>query len=126
MITPGDILKRSEYEGAILDLIEHQEEFTRSDLQGAVGAIVNKIIYETRAAEGTKEKIAHEAGKPEAWICLCGNRPSADGFFPCDKAGDEMEPVADWEDLYVCAKCGRIIHQTTLEIVGRNPHPKLP
>ncbi len=71
----------------------------------------------------TTEKIAHEAGSADAWICLCGNQPHEDGFFPCDQAGNEVEPTLGgvWENLYVCARCGRIINQDTLEVVGRNP-----
>ena len=66
-----------------------------------------------------KERITHETDNKEGWICLCGNTPVADGFYPCDQEGNEMEPVAGWNDLYVCAKCGRIISQNTLDIVGR-------
>jgi hypothetical protein len=74
-----------------------------------------------------KEFITHEAGSDEAWICICGNTPVDDGFYPCDKDGNEMEPSveSDWEDLYVCARCGRIIKQDTLEVIGQNPHPKM-
>ena len=68
----------------------------------------------------TQERITHEADNGEAWICICGNTPSADGFFPCDAEGIEMEPVAGWKDLYVCARCGRIINQTSLDVVGRS------
>jgi len=71
-----------------------------------------------------KEFIAHEAGNDEAWICICGNRPDSDGFYPCDREGDEMEPVAGWKELYVCNNCGRIIHQDTLEVVGRRRSEK--
>lgn len=67
----------------------------------------------------TRERITYEEGNEEAWICMCGNRPDADGFYPCDKKGNEIEPGEGWEDLYVCASCGRIIHQNTLEVVGR-------
>lgn len=73
----------------------------------------------------TSEKISHEVGSEDAWICLCGNVPSDDGFYPCDRKGNEMEPVQGWENLYVCLSCGRIINQDTLEVVGRNPNPKL-
>jgi hypothetical protein len=63
----------------------------------------------------------------DAWVCICGNNPTADGFFPCDAQGNEMSPAigSGWKDLYVCARCGRIIKQGTLEVVGRNPHPKM-
>ena len=75
----------------------------------------------------TKEVISHEKGNDEAWICICGNEPSSDGFYPCDTNGNEMEPSigSKWDGLYVCLKCGRIIRQDTLEVVGRNPKPKL-
>jgi hypothetical protein len=41
-------LKRvMEYENEILELIDNQDEFTRSDLQGAAMAVVMKIMRET-------------------------------------------------------------------------------
>ena len=68
-----------------------------------------------------KEFINHESGNDEAWICICGNVPSSDGFYPCDDLGEEVEPRQGvWGGvLYVCDRCGRIINQTTLEVVGR-------
>jgi hypothetical protein len=36
-----------EYENEILELIDNQDEFTRSDLQGAAMAVVMKIMRET-------------------------------------------------------------------------------
>jgi len=67
-----------------------------------------------------KEFITHEAGNEEAWICICKNRPEGAGFYPCDNAGNMVEPTdRDWPDpLYVCDDCGRIIHVTTLEVLG--------
>jgi hypothetical protein len=70
------------------------------------------------------ERITLEGGQMDAWICICGNMPAQDGFYPCDAKGDEMEPVEGWEDLYVCAHCGRIVHYPSLEVVGQNPSPK--
>ncbi|NBV23163.1 MAG: hypothetical protein EBS05_14745 [Proteobacteria bacterium] len=69
----------------------------------------------------TTETISHEAGNPEAWICLCGNHPSGDGFFPCDAKGNEVDPVpSEWTtNAYVCHKCGRIIDQHTLAVIGQ-------
>jgi len=67
----------------------------------------------------TKERINHEANNNEAWICLCGNTPPDDGFYPCDNLGKEIEPDKNWHELYVCNRCGRIIHQDSLEVVGR-------
>ena len=72
-----------------------------------------------------KDKITHEKGYPEAWVCLCGNTPSSDGFYPCDEEGNEMEPVKGWNNLYVCARCRRIVNQDTLEVVGQNPDAKM-
>jgi hypothetical protein len=73
----------------------------------------------------SKECISHEAGCDEAWVCLCGNDPTSDGFYPCDEKGNEIETGRDWNKLYVCARCGRIIQQDSLEIVGQNPQPRL-
>ena len=71
-------------------------------------------------------RMGHEEGNEEAWVCVCGNTPCDDGFYPCDGDGNEMEPSigSDWENLYVCASCGRIINMDTLEIVGQNLKPK--
>ena len=66
-----------------------------------------------------KEHIAHEPGNPDAWVCICKNEPSDDGFYPCNEQGDEVNPIAGWDGLYVCNRCGRIIRQETLEVLGR-------
>ena len=73
------------------------------------------------------EFITADKTDSDAWRCICGNTPVSDGFFPCDENGDEMEPTigSGWTDLYVCARCGRVIKQGTLEVVGQNLHPKL-
>ncbi len=69
-----------------------------------------------------KEFITHEESDPDAWTCICRNTPCGGGFYPCNSNGDEVEPVeGKWDDLYVCADCGRIIQQDTLEVVGQNP-----
>ena len=68
------------------------------------------------------EYISTEVEDMDAWLCICGNQPCADGFYPCDHEGNEMEPVEGWEDLYVCASCGRIIKQDSLEVIGQNPN----
>jgi hypothetical protein len=73
-----------------------------------------------------KEVISHEAGNDEAWICVCGNQGDGHGFFPCNTDGNEVEPTATkWTNLYACGRCGRIIKQGTLEVIGRNPTPKM-
>jgi hypothetical protein len=65
-----------------------------------------------------QEQITHENGNHEAWICICKNTPDSDGFFPCDMEGNEVEPEAGWANLYVCARCGRIINQDSLSVIG--------
>lgn len=58
MINP---LLTSKYEDEILDLIDNQDEYTRSDLQGVVTVLVNKIMNKgfkiISDQEKTKEKI---------------------------------------------------------------------
>lgn len=67
------------------------------------------------------EYITRTSTAPDSWLCACGNTPAADGFYPCDREGQQVEPTAEaWTtDCYVCARCGRIIHQERLEVVGR-------
>lgn len=49
-------------------------------------------------------------GGCDAWICRCGNTGPDDGFSPCDRNGNEVEPtVEDWPiPLVVCNKCETI------------------
>jgi len=70
----------------------------------------------------TKEYIRREKGNDEAWTCLCGNTPTADGFYPCDENGNEVIPATGWQNLYVCGRCGRIIDQFSLEVLDQNPN----
>ena len=83
------------------------------------------------SASGTVKDMANadfikrDNSDKDAWACLCGNEPEEDGFYPCDKDGNEIEPSTRWNGLYVCLRCGRIIQQDSLRVVGRNPHPKL-
>ena len=55
--------------------------------------------------------------------CLCRNIPSYDGFSACHSngavdddllLGNNSRPV-----FYLCERCGRIIEETTLEVIGR-------
>jgi hypothetical protein len=61
--------------------------------------------------------IHHEDGQPSNWICRCGNTESGAGFTSCDAAGNDMEPVDGWPDLYRCDTCNAIIKDPTREIV---------
>lgn len=55
MRTKEEILLLSKYESEILDIIYNQEEFTTSDLQGAVQAVVLNIYREGQKAATKKE-----------------------------------------------------------------------
>jgi hypothetical protein len=66
-----------------------------------------------------KEFITHEKQDEDAWVCICGNTPVSDGFFPCNADGTVFETWGDndWEgELYCCDSCGRVIDQWTLEV----------
>lgn len=68
------------------------------------------------------ESIVFDERDSDAWVCICGNRPHSDGFYPCDRNGKEVEPTetSGWDGAsYVCGRCGRIINQDTLEVMGR-------
>lgn len=69
-----------------------------------------------------REIISLEEGHPDAWICICDNMPSEDGFYPCNSQGEKVEPTEkEWTtDLYVCDRCGRMINCVTLVVEGRN------
>jgi hypothetical protein len=67
------------------------------------------------------EHIAILEGETHAWGCLCGNTPFAEGFHPCDEKGNDVfsNPEAWESNLQACDRCGRIINQDTLEVVGQ-------
>jgi hypothetical protein len=52
--------------------------------------------------------------------CLCGNRPERQGFYPCSSEGEIVDPTPEeWTtNWYVCDRCGRIIDDDTLRVVG--------
>jgi DNA-directed RNA polymerase subunit RPC12/RpoP len=54
------------------------------------------------------------------WQCLCGNKATSQGFYPCDSEGKRVEPTPEaWTtDCYVCMQCGRIIQQSNRQVVG--------
>jgi len=68
----------------------------------------------------TREYIGHDPGFVDGWICNCGNTDVALGFHPCDESGMAMEPASGWKRLYACQRCGRIIKQSTREVIGWN------
>ncbi len=55
-------------------------------------------------------------------VCLCGNEPHIDGFYPCMPDGRMVEPDinGEWDGhLYVCAKCGGIYDAESFEQKGQ-------
>jgi len=70
------------------------------------------------------EFIGHFENDPDLWRCLCGNTTGKQGFRPCDNAGNEVEPVAGWNCLFVCDQCGRIIDGNNRKVVGLRTRPK--
>ena len=77
--------------------------------------------------KNTKNHIGYEADDHDAWVCVCSNKPIYDGFTACDANGNEMSPDvgSDWQNLYVCLRCGRIINGESLEVVGQNISPRM-
>jgi hypothetical protein len=50
------------------------------------------------------------------WLCLCGNRPREDGFFPVHGGGKIVDPaLEEWTaNEFICDRCGRMIVADTL------------
>ena len=71
----------------------------------------------------TGEYITNEEQDREAWICLCGNMPCYNGFYSCDEDGDLIEPGNEWEYLYRCETCGRVIDDRDHKVIGINLNP---
>jgi hypothetical protein len=40
----------------------------------------------------TPEFVTHQVGDDEAWICIRGNTPTSEGFYPCNDDGDVNRP----------------------------------
>lgn len=45
------------------------------------------------------------------WECLCRNTSHSEGFHPCDLAGVDVEPDYEWDEIYRCDRCGRLIRR---------------
>ena len=47
-----------------------------------------------------------------AWSCECGNNEMAEGFFPSDHEGNEIEPIkGKWDGLMLCGRCQAMTNQ---------------
>lgn len=71
----------------------------------------------------TGEYISNEPQDRDAWTCLCGNTPDHGGFYSCDEDGDHIEPGNEWEFLYRCNDCGRVIDDRDHSVIGINLNP---
>ena len=82
--------------------------------------IVNRVRRDYGQEPRTQEIITFEE-KEDNWICICGNIPESDGFYPCDRKGKSVEPtVKNWpEALYRCDNCERIIRQQDRRVIGQ-------
>jgi len=68
-----------------------------------------------------KQYVKSHAG--EISECICGNDPDYYGFVPCDRQGNQIEPVAgEWDGLCVCQLCSRIIDDS-FAVVGISAWP---
>lgn len=69
------------------------------------------------------EIISNDELDRDAWICVCGNTPDHGGFYSCDQDGDHIEPGDEWESLYRCNDCGRVIDDRDHKVIGINLNP---
>ncbi|WP_316835039.1 hypothetical protein [Pedobacter nutrimenti] len=101
----------------VTTMIQPNPQFTQ-----LVQMLHNKWIGQIEQAP---EYITHAENYPDQWVCLCGNQAESDGFYSCNEKGDQIEPIeGEWDELYICMRCGRIIDQRNLQVTGYNPHPK--
>jgi len=69
------------------------------------------------------EQITHEEHDEYAWVCICQNTPDTGGFYSCDEDGDLIEPGDEWEHLYRCDHCGRVLDDRDRRVIGINLNP---
>jgi hypothetical protein len=99
-------------------------EFRRA----ALGAELRFVPFRSEEGRAMLEKVwedktlvvGQDGTDPDAWVCVCGNRPTEDGFFPCNRSGEHVEPTIEaWPEwLYSCDRCGRIIDSETRAVVS--------
>lgn len=66
--------------------------------------------FKERSTKPVNEEIESELAvlPNEDAKCECGNASHLDGFHPCNKNGEIVEPDNNWEGCYKCARCGKI------------------
>ena len=63
------------------------------------------------------------SGQVADWMaCLCDNEPHIEGFYPCLPTGKVIEPDNEWQELYYCERCHRIIDSITGMVTGQADH----
>jgi hypothetical protein len=67
------------------------------------------------------EFIGHEGNDTFAWVCICGNKTNTDGFYTCDRQGNDIVPTTGsiWGEFYRCGGCGRIIDKRSRRVLGK-------
>jgi hypothetical protein len=96
----------------LLDLLELLKAVPGKN--GALASVLKPVVA---------EHITHEEQDRDAWVCICGNTPDHGGFYSCDEDGDLIEPGNEWECLYRCERCGRVIDDRDHRVIGINSNP---
>lgn len=73
---------------------------------------------------GTGEMISFD-GDWDTWLCVCGNYAEDAGFYTCDEDGNGIDSYSsiEWDNLYRCERCGRVIDQRDHKVIGINLNP---
>ena len=70
-----------------------------------------------------KQKITNTSDNPnDPWlVCVCRNTAERDGFVTCSPSGAVCPPLPrKWDGIHLCcSRCGRIVNQKTLAIIGQ-------
>ena len=71
----------------------------------------------------TEQKIKNTSDNPkDPWlVCVCQNTAESDGFVTCSSSGAYCPPLPrKWDGIHLCcSRCGRIVNQNTLAIIGQ-------
>ena len=71
----------------------------------------------------TRERVFIDGatGQVADWtVCICGNEPYIEGFYPCLPTGEVIEPDNTWDQiLYYCERCHRIINMISGTVTGQ-------
>jgi len=78
-----EMLFQNEAENEILEVIDNQNEYTRSDLQGRVSAIVMKILEKGKELGTAKKawRLEEIVNGKEEWICSVSTQEEVNEMF---------------------------------------------